>query len=59
MSWTSHHGRRRGYQGTALATRERFTRWFIEAGLPAPMAIDLVSGASLFVAERFSMVVAS
>jgi len=40
------------YQGTSLATRERFAGWFIEAGIPAPMAIDLPSGASLFVAER-------
>ncbi len=40
------------YQGTALATREQFANWFIEAGLPAPMTIDLPSGAALFVAER-------
>jgi len=40
------------YQGTALATREQFADWFIEAGLPAPMTIDLPSGASLFVADR-------
>ena len=39
------------YQGTALATRERFASWFAEAGLPVE-AIDLPSGASLFVAER-------
>jgi SAM-dependent methyltransferase len=39
------------YQGTALATRERFANWFAEAGLPVE-AIDLPSGASLFVAER-------
>lgn len=38
------------YQGTALATRERFVGWFAEAGLPVA-AIDLPSGASLFVAE--------
>jgi SAM-dependent methyltransferase len=41
------------YQGTALATREQFASWFAEAGLPVE-AIDLPSGASLFVAERGS-----
>lgn len=40
------------YQGTALATRERFLGWFAQAGLPAPTSIDLPSGASLFVAEH-------
>ncbi len=40
------------YQGTSLATRERFLGWFAEAGLPVPSSIDLPSGASLFVAER-------
>jgi SAM-dependent methyltransferase len=40
------------YQGTALATRVQFLAWFVEAGLPAPILIDLPSGASLFVAER-------
>jgi hypothetical protein len=40
------------YQGTSLATRERFSGWFAEAGLPEPAMIDLPSGASLFVAER-------
>ncbi len=40
------------YQGTALATRERLAGWFVEAGIPAPMTIDLASGASLFVADR-------
>ncbi len=40
------------YQGTALATRERFAGWFVEAGLPAPTAIDLPSGASVFVVDR-------
>lgn len=39
------------YQGTALATRERFVSWFEEAALPV-LPIDLPSGASLFVAER-------
>jgi SAM-dependent methyltransferase len=40
------------YQGTALATREQFLSWFIEAHLTAPISIDLPSGASLFVAEH-------
>ena len=40
------------YQGTSLATRDRFRDWFAEAGLPEPTLIDLPSGASLFVAER-------
>jgi ubiquinone/menaquinone biosynthesis C-methylase UbiE len=40
------------YQGTSLATRDRFRQWFAEAGLPEPALIDLPSGASLFVAER-------
>lgn len=40
------------YQGTALATRERFRAWFTEADLVAPELIDLPSGASLFVARR-------
>lgn len=40
------------YQGTALATRERISGWFTEAGIPAPMTIQLPSGASLFVADR-------
>jgi SAM-dependent methyltransferase len=40
------------YQGTALATREQFLAWFAAAALPAPVLIDLPSGASLFVAER-------
>ena len=39
------------YQGTALATREQFLAWFAEAGLPAPVVIDLPSGASLFSVE--------
>jgi SAM-dependent methyltransferase len=41
------------YQGTALATREQFLGWFDAAGLPAPTTIDLPSGASLFLSERF------
>ena len=40
------------YQGTSLATRDRFRGWFAEAGLPEPILIDLPSGASLFMAER-------
>ena len=40
------------YQGTSLATRDRFRGWFAEAGLPEPTMIDLPSGASLFVAQR-------
>ena len=40
------------YQGTALATRERFRSWFEAAGLPAPTLIDLPSEAMLLVAER-------
>jgi SAM-dependent methyltransferase len=40
------------FQGTELATRETIVSWFAGAGLPAPIAIDLPSGASLFVAEH-------
>ncbi len=40
------------YQGTALASRERFLAWFADAGVPAPTAIDLPSGATAFLAER-------
>ena len=40
------------YQGTALVTREQFAAWFSDAGLPAPISIDLPSGASLFVVEQ-------
>ncbi len=40
------------YQGTSLATREQFDAWFTGAGIPAPVTIDLASGASLFVADR-------
>jgi SAM-dependent methyltransferase len=40
------------YQGTALATREQFLAWFSDGGLPAPLVIDLPSGAAAFVAER-------
>ena len=40
------------FQGTALASRERFLGWFADAGLPEPMMIDLPSGAAVFLAER-------
>ena len=40
------------YQGTALATRDQFLDWFAAAELPAPVLIDLPSGASLFVADK-------
>jgi SAM-dependent methyltransferase len=40
------------YQGTALATSDRFVAWFAEAGLPAPSRIDLPSGAAVFLVER-------
>ena len=40
------------FQGTALASRERFLSWFADAGLPVPVSIDLPSGAALFLAER-------
>ena len=40
------------YQGTALATRDQFLRWFADGGLPEPATIDLPSGASVFLAER-------
>jgi SAM-dependent methyltransferase len=42
------------FQGTALASRERFLGWFEEAGLPTPTSIDLPSGAALFLAERLA-----
>jgi SAM-dependent methyltransferase len=40
------------YQGTALVTRAGFQAWFAAAGLPAPVLIDLPSGASAIVLER-------
>jgi predicted O-methyltransferase YrrM len=40
------------YQGTALATRDQFLTWFSDGGVPAPVTIDLPSGASVFLAER-------
>jgi SAM-dependent methyltransferase len=40
------------YQGTALATPERFLGWFSEASLPVPAVIDLPSGATIFVVEH-------
>jgi SAM-dependent methyltransferase len=39
-------------QGTALVTRDRYLDWFEGAGLPPPTAIDLPSGATMFVVER-------
>jgi SAM-dependent methyltransferase len=40
------------FQGTRLATRERFDEWFASARLPSPQLIDLPSGASAFIVER-------
>jgi SAM-dependent methyltransferase len=40
------------FQGTALATRDGMRAWFADAGLPAPLVIELPSGATLVVAER-------
>lgn len=40
------------YQGTRLYTREEFAELFRSAGLPEPTAIDLPSGATVFVASR-------
>jgi SAM-dependent methyltransferase len=40
------------YQGTSLVSRDQYAAWFAEAGLPAPAAIDLPSGAMAFLAER-------
>lgn len=40
------------FQGTGLRTRDGFAAWFADAGLPPPEAIDLPSGATLFVASR-------
>lgn len=40
------------FQGTALVTRDRYLDWFAQAGLASPLAIDLPSGATLFVVER-------
>ena len=40
------------FQGTALVTRDRYLAWFAQAGLASPLAIDLPSGATLFVVER-------
>jgi hypothetical protein len=39
-------------QGTALVTREQYSTWFEQAGLPEASIIDLPSGAALFVVER-------
>ena len=40
------------FQGTALASRERYRTWFDRAGLPEPTVIDLPSGAAVFLAEH-------
>ncbi len=40
------------YQGTRMYTHDGFGQLFGEAGVPAPTVIDLLSGATLFVAER-------
>ncbi len=40
------------YQGTSLVSRDQYVAWFEEAGLPAPMAIELPSGAMAFLVER-------
>ena len=40
------------FQGTALVPRDHYFGWFAEAGLAPPTAIDLPSGATLFVVER-------
>ncbi len=40
------------YQGTRMETHSGFARMFAAAGVPAPTVIDLLSGATLFVAQR-------
>ncbi len=40
------------YQGTRMETHAGFTRLFAEARVPPPTVIDLLSGATLFVAHR-------
>jgi SAM-dependent methyltransferase len=40
------------YQGTRMYTRDGYAELFASAGVPGPTAIDLLSGATLFVAER-------
>jgi SAM-dependent methyltransferase len=40
------------YQGTSLVSRDQYAAWFAEAGLPAPTAIDLPSGAMALLVER-------
>jgi SAM-dependent methyltransferase len=40
------------FQGTRMYTRAGYERIFTAAGVPAPTVIDLLSGASLFVADR-------
>jgi SAM-dependent methyltransferase len=40
------------FGGTALVTREQLVAWFGQAGISAPLAIDLPSGALLLVADH-------
>jgi SAM-dependent methyltransferase len=40
------------FQGTRMYTHDGFVRLFAEAGVPAPVVIDLHSGATLFVVSR-------
>jgi SAM-dependent methyltransferase len=40
------------YQGTTMYTRDGYGELFVAAGVPAPTEVDLLSGATLFVAER-------
>lgn len=40
------------YQGTAMYTHAGYAQLFVEAGVPAPTVVDLLSGATLFVIER-------
>jgi len=40
------------YQGRRMYTHSGYVGLFESAGLPKPTAIDLLSGATLFVAER-------
>jgi SAM-dependent methyltransferase len=40
------------YQGTTMYTHDGYVELFTAAGLPHPTEVDLLSGATLFVAER-------
>jgi SAM-dependent methyltransferase len=40
------------YQGSTMYTHAGYAELFASAGLPAPTEVDLLSGATLFVAER-------